>query len=270
MIACTIAGSDSGGGAGIQADLKTFQELKVFGTSVITALTAQNTKGVHGVYPVAATFVEAQMDAILDDFDVKAIKTGMLFDATIIQTVANRLRGMHIPLVIDPVMIAKGGQSLLLLEAVTAFKQYLLPLSTVCTPNIPEAEVLTGIQIETHKDIEKAAQSLLNQGVKCVVMKGGHLQGKYATDAIYQQDEAPFYVKAERFETLHTHGTGCTFSAALTAGLARGMNLKDAIIEAKRFVDAAIKHPLNIGHGFGPTNHFAYQQLDREQLVYVF
>lgn len=270
MIACTIAGSDSGGGAGIQADLKTFQELKVFGTSVITALTAQNTLGVHGVYPVEAAFVEAQLTAILDDFDVKAIKTGMLFDASIIRIIANQLEKINIPLVIDPVMIAKGGQSLLLQEAVSAFKQYLLPLSTVCTPNIPEAEILTGIPIKTQQDIKKAAYILLEQGVKCVVMKGGHLQGNIATDAIFQKNKPPFYVETERFETPHTHGTGCTFSAALTAGLAKGMNLREAIIEAKRFVDAAIKHPLNIGHGFGPTNHFAYQQLEKEQAVHVF
>lgn len=270
MIACTIAGSDSGGGAGIQADLKTFQELKVFGTSVITALTAQNTLGVHGVYPIEAAFVEAQLAAILADFDVKAIKTGMLFDASIIQAVAVQLKETNIPLVIDPVMIAKGGQSLLLQEAVSAFKQYLLPFSTVCTPNIPEAEVLTGIPIKTQQDIEKAAHILLEEGVKCVVIKGGHLQGNLATDAIYQQNELPFYVETDRFETPHTHGTGCTFSAALTAGLAKGMKLREAIIEAKRFVDAAIKHPLNIGQGFGPTNHFAYQQLQKEQAVHVF
>ena len=270
MIACTIAGSDSGGGAGIQADLKTFQELKVFGTSVITALTAQNTKGVHGVYPVEASFVEAQLTAVLADFDVKAMKTGMLFDATIIHAVACILKDKRIPLVVDPVMIAKGGQSLLLDEAVEAFKSDLLYLATVCTPNIPEVEVLTGISIQTQADIEKAANILLNYGVKCVVIKGGHLAGELATDTIYIQGEAPFYVETARFETPHTHGTGCTFSAALTAQLAKGETLRESIIEAKRFVDAAIKHPLNIGHGFGPTNHFAYQQLEGKQSVHVF
>ena len=270
MIACTIAGSDSGGGAGIQADLKTFQELKVFGTSVITALTAQNTKGVHGVYPVEASFVEAQLTAVLDDFDVKAMKTGMLFDTTIIRAVACLLKDKRIPLVVDPVMIAKGGQSLLLEKAVEAFKSDLLPLATVCTPNIPEAEVLTGISIQTQEEIEKAANILLSYGVKCVVIKGGHLQGELATDAIYIQGEAPFYVETARFKTPHTHGTGCTFSAALTAQLAKGEILRESIIEAKRFVDAAIKHPLNIGHGFGPTNHFAYQQLEGKQMVHVF
>lgn len=270
MIACTIAGSDSGGGAGIQADLKTFQELKVFGTSVITALTAQNTVGVHGVYPVDATFVEAQLMAVLDDFDVKAIKTGMLFDTAIIEKVAVTLQRVNTPLVIDPVMIAKGGQSLLLQEAIAAFKKKLLPLATIVTPNIPEAEALTGIEIRTEKEMEKAAQLLINGGAKCVVIKGGHLQGELATDAIFQQNEAPFYVETARFHTPHTHGTGCTFSAAITACLAKGMSLKESVIEGKRFVDAAIKHPLNIGNGYGPTNHFAFQQLQKELPVHVF
>lgn len=269
MIACTIAGSDSGGGAGIQADLKTFQELKVFGTSVITALTAQNTQGVHGIFPVEAGFVEAQLTAVLDDFEVKAVKTGMLFDAGIIQTVAQRLERTNIPIVVDPVMVAKGGQRLLLEEAVAAYKQYLLPIAAVCTPNIPEAEVLTGLTIESQEDIERAAQALLETGVRCVVMKGGHLKSDKARDAVYQQGEPPFYVETDRFETPHTHGTGCTFSAALTAGLAKDMSVQESIILAKRFVDAAIKHPLNIGHGLGPTNHFAYQQLEREMPVHV-
>jgi len=269
MIACTIAGSDSGGGAGIQADLKTFQELKVFGTSVITALTAQNTQGVHDIFPVDAGFVEAQLTAVLDDFEVKAIKTGMLFDSSIIRTVARQLDGTDIPIVVDPVMVAKGGQRLLLEEAVSVYKEVLLPISTVCTPNIPEAEVLTGITIATEQDIERAARILLATGVRCVVMKGGHLKSDKATDAIYQQDEPPFYVETDRFETPHTHGTGCTFSAALTAGLARGMSLHEAILLAKRFVDAAIRHPLNIGHGRGPTNHFAYNQMEEEIKVHV-
>lgn len=270
MIACTIAGSDSGGGAGIQADLKTFQEFKVFGASAITALTAQNTLGVHGVYPVEASFVTAQLQAILADFNVRAIKTGMLFDASIIRAVVTELKQMNIPLVIDPVMIAKGGQSLLVQEAVQALKMELLPLATVCTPNIPEAEVLTGIKIENEEDIERAAQLILSTGVRCVVMKGGHLDGSYATDSIYQAGAAPFFVQTKRLETRHTHGTGCTFSAAITAQLAKGVPLENAIIEAKRFVDAAIKYPLHIGQGHGPTNHFAYQQLEGKQQVHVF
>ncbi|MEK4626808.1 MAG: bifunctional hydroxymethylpyrimidine kinase/phosphomethylpyrimidine kinase [Solibacillus sp.] len=270
MIACTIAGSDSGGGAGIQADLKTFQELNVFGTSVITALTAQNTLGVHGVFPVDTAFVEAQLCAVLEDINIKAIKTGMLFDASIIQAVATILKKYQIPLVIDPVMIAKGGESLLLKEAVEALKENLLPLATVCTPNIPEAEVITGMKIRTEQDVYEAAQQILKLGVSCVVMKGGHLDGAMAKDSVFTLNEPPFHLETERINTKQTHGTGCTFSAALTAQLAKGQNLKDAIIEAKKFVHLAIQEPLNIGHGFGPTNHFAYRQFEGKCPVHVF
>lgn len=268
MIACTIAGSDSGGGAGIQADLKTFQALGVYGTSALTALTAQNTLGVHDVQPVDATFVKAQLDAILQDFDVRAIKTGMLFQSSIIEAVAERLQHETMPLVIDPVMIAKGGQSLLLQEAMRCFQQLLLPLATICTPNIPEAEALTGMSITTTAHVEAAAEQLLACGVQCVVIKGGHAAGVMARDFVCTQHDARFVVEAPRFQTKHTHGTGCTFSAAITACLAKGMSMREAIIEGKRFVDAAIKSPLNIGHGFGPTNHFAYA-CQKESAVHV-
>ncbi|MER1999395.1 MAG: bifunctional hydroxymethylpyrimidine kinase/phosphomethylpyrimidine kinase [Lysinibacillus sp.] len=270
MIACTIAGSDSGGGAGIQADLKTFQELKVYGTSVITALTAQNTLGVHGVEPVKSSFVAHQLQVILDDFKLKAIKTGMLFDASIIEAVVNGLKNTTIPLIVDPVMIAKGGQSLLLQEAIYVMKTKLLPIATVCTPNIPEAEILANMKIETEQDIHNAAKIILNTGVRYVIMKGGHLSGAMATDILFHCEKKPLVIQTSRFETPHTHGTGCTFSAALTAQLAKGEALEEAFIEAKRFVDAAIKNPLQIGCGHGPTNHFAYQQLKKEQLVHVF
>lgn len=260
MIACTIAGSDSSGGAGIQADLKTFQELGVFGTSVITALTAQNTLGVHGIFPTTVEFVQAQLKAVLEDLEVKAIKTGMLFDAEIIAGVVSLLKDQQIPLIVDPVMIAKGGASLLQQQAIFAMKEQLLPLATVCTPNIPEAEVLTGRTIETAEDIELAGRDLLALGVKCVVMKGGHLQGEKAMDTVFISDEPTFVMETERYDTKHTHGTGCTFSAAITAEMAKGRNLREAIIEAKKYVQLAISHPLNIGHGFGPTNHFAYRQ----------
>lgn len=259
MVALTIAGSDSGGGAGIQADIKTFQELGVFGTTVITALTAQNTCGVHDVYPVTADFVQAQLQAVLTDFDVLAVKTGMLFDAAIIETVAKCLAAHNIPLIIDPVMIAKGGQSLLQAQAVQALKEHLLPLATVCTPNIPEAEVLTGLKIETEQHIAAAAHILLQMGVRCVVMKGGHLTGACATDTVFIQGQSPFKLETVRVDTKQTHGTGCTFSAALTAALTQGQSLQEALMTAKTFVQLAISHPLNIGHGFGPTNHFAYR-----------
>lgn len=270
MIACTIAGSDSGGGAGIQADLKTFQELKVFGTSVITALTAQNTQGVHGIYPTPVDFIRAQLKAVLEDFDIHAIKTGMLFHAEIIEGLVSILEQQKIPLIVDPVMIAKGGASLLKEEAITALKEKLLPLATVCTPNIPEAEVLTGLTIKSDEDIANAANYLLDCGVHCVVIKGGHLSGSHAIDTVFIRGEKPFKLKTVRLNTKHTHGTGCTFSAAITAEIAKGKSIQVAILEAKKFVQLAIRYSLNIGHGFGPTNHFAYHEQRGVCDVHVF
>lgn len=259
-IVMTIAGSDSSGGAGIQADLKTFQELGVFGTSAITALTAQNTLGVEGIFPTSADFVKHQIEVVFQDLSVKAVKTGMLFSATIIEEVMKSLCGKDVLLVVDPVMIAKGGTSLLQNKAVEALLIKLLPLATVLTPNIPEAEVISGIEIKTEMDIQKAAEKILAMGVKCVVMKGGHLdEHRTATDSVYFADGTRFKMESERIETMHTHGTGCTFSAALTAFLGQGWSLKEAIIEAKKFVQLAIENPINIGHGHGPTNHFAYK-----------
>lgn len=268
MIACTIAGSDSGGGAGIQADLKTFQELGVFGTTVITALTAQNTTGVYGIFPTTAAFVQAQLDAILSDFNVQAIKTGMLYDASIIEAVAQRLQPLKIPLIVDPVMIAKGGESLLEESALNMLKMALLPLATVCTPNIPEAEVLTGRRIKTEQDLDLAAADLVALGIQYVVMKGGHILGDRAVDRIYSATEK-LVVSTTRIETKDTHGTGCTFSAALTAFLAKGIPMKEALIEAKTFIHLAIATPLNIGAGHGPTNHFAYKKYQGEMEVRI-
>lgn len=260
-IVTTIAGSDSGGGAGIQADLKTFQELKVFGTSVITALTAQNTLGVSGVLPTEVRFVEKQFLALLEDFPISAIKTGMLFSSDIIQKVATIITDLEISLIVDPVMIAKGGENLLQQEAVQALRTHLLPLATVLTPNIPEAEVLTDMKIETVHDIQQAAQALLQLGVQCVVIKGGHLADeKYATDYVFIKDGRTFTMQSKRINTKNTHGTGCTFSAALTAFIAQGLPLEQAIVEAKKFIQMAITHDLSIGNGHGPTNHFAYQK----------
>ena len=259
MIALTIAGSDSGGGAGIQADIKTFQELGVFGTTAITALTAQNTLGVYDVLDVTSAFLKQQLDAVLADFNVKAIKTGMLFSAQLIEVVAKTMgKYKNIPLVVDPVMIAKGGEGLLQEQAVEALKTKLLPLTLICTPNIPEAEVLTGMTIRNEKDIEQAARKVLGMGVQYVVMKGGHLDGEYSTDTVFWND-GYFTMKTPRIDTKNTHGTGCTFSAAITAHLAKGLSIEDAIIEAKKFIHLAISNPLSIGHGHGPTNHFAYK-----------
>ena len=256
----TIAGSDSGGGAGIQADLKTFQELKVFGTSVITALTAQNTLGVSNVMPIEANFVKQQLQALLEDFSISAMKTGMLFSSDIIQTISQMMANTKVPLIVDPVMIAKGGESLLQQDAIDAIMNLLLPIATIVTPNIPEAERLTSREIKTLADIKEAAYLLLQTGVRCVIIKGGHLADKdFAIDYIFFHDGQSFSMQTPRISTKNTHGTGCTFSAALTAFLGGGLPIKEAIIEAKKFIQLAITYDLALGKGHGPTNHFAYQ-----------
>lgn len=268
-IVMTVAGSDSGGGAGIQADLKTFQELGVFGTTAITALTAQNTSGVEGIFPVEKDFVKQQMLTVFEDLPVRALKTGMLFSSEIIEEVAQILAEKDMLLVIDPVMIAKGGAALLQKSAVDALKKHLLPIATVITPNIPEAAELSGVEITTAADVKKAAHILLESGVNCVVMKGGHLEGDQAVDTVFFADGTSFVMESRRIQTKQTHGTGCTFSAAITAFLGKGFELKEAIIEAKKFVQLAISHPLNIGNGHGPTNHFAYKYYKEEVEVMV-
>ncbi len=267
-IVMTIAGSDSGGGAGIQADLKTFQELGVFGTTAITAVTAQNTLGVAGISPIPADFVVQQIRTVFDDLPVKVVKTGMLFSSDIIKAVAKELANRReLQIVIDPVMIAKGGATLLQQQAIEALITDLLPIATVITPNIPEAEVLSGIKISSPVHIEQAAKSLLARGVSCVVMKGGHLTGATAVDSVFLADGTAFTVEATRIQTKQTHGTGCTFSAALTSFLAKGLNMQQAIVEAKKFVQLAISNPLHIGNGHGPTNHFAYKQYNGNRQV---
>ena len=260
QVVTTISGSDSGGGAGIQADLKTFQELKVFGTSVITALTAQNTLGVSGVIPIEASFVEQQLQALLEDFSISAVKTGMLFSSAIIQTIAQMMADAKVPLIVDPVMIAKGGESLLQQDAIDAIINLLLPIATIVTPNIPEAETLAGREIKTLADIKEAAYLLLQTGVQCIIIKGGHLVDKdFAIDYVFFKDGQSFSMQTPRIATKNTHGTGCTFSAALTAFLGSGLPIKKAIIEAKKFIQLAITYDLALGNGHGPTNHFAYQ-----------
>ncbi|MFJ7665630.1 bifunctional hydroxymethylpyrimidine kinase/phosphomethylpyrimidine kinase [Lysinibacillus sp. NPDC097195] len=260
-IVTTIAGSDSGGGAGIQADLKTFQELGVFGTSVLTALTAQNTLGVMDVLPIDQGFVNKQLQVLLDDFSISAIKTGMLFSSDIIRTVAQTFCHSAIPLIVDPVMIAKGGESLLQQQAIAALKEELLPLATIVTPNVPEAETLIGRKIETLLEIQQAAQALLQLGVQCVIIKGGHLANEdFAVDYVFFNNGTTFSMQTPRIATKNTHGTGCTFSAALTAFIGQKLPLKQAIIEAKKFIQLAILHNLSIGNGNGPTNHFAYKK----------
>lgn len=249
--ALTIAGSDSGGGAGIQADLRTFQAHGVFGTSAITAVTAQNTMGVRAVVALSPAMVIAQIDAVADDFSLAATKIGMLANADIITVVAAALGRHHLgPVVIDPVMVAKGGDSLLADDAVAALRDVLLPRATLITPNIPEAEALTGIRIATVADMRAAAQQLLATGAQAVVIKGGHLDGP-ATD-VYADRFGIEELTAPRIASTHTHGTGCTFSSAVAARLALGDPLKQAVREAKTYVRRAIERAPHLGHGHGP------------------
>ena len=264
-VVMTIAGSDSGGGAGIQADLKTFQELDVFGTSVITALTAQNTLGVHDILATTSEFVRAQAEAVLADFPVRAVKTGMLASGEIAREIAEILSMRDLKLVVDPVMVAKGGAQLLGMGAVRDLRDYLIPLSSVITPNIPEAEVLTGMPIRHERQIEKAAEHLLRLGTGCVVMKGGHMDDlDFATDTVYFANGHSFKMTTKRVKTRHTHGTGCTFSAAITAFLGQGRTVEESILEAKQFIQQAIEQELGLGSGNGPTNHFAYKKSSKK------
>ncbi len=252
----TIAGSDSGGGAGIQADLKTITVLGGFGMSVVTALTAQNTLGVRGIHKVPASFVAAQFDAVAEDIGVDAAKTGMIASRSIIHIVASKIREYGIGnLVVDPVMIAKGGASLMESAARNALVKELIPLARVVTPNIPEAEVLTGTTIDGPEGMRRAAEAIAGMGARSVVVKGGHLEGE-AVDLLYENGKCRLF-RSRRIETADTHGTGCTFSAALAVGLAKGQSVEKAVSGAKQYVTSAIRHSLRIGGGHGPTNHLA-------------
>jgi len=265
--ALTIAGSDSGGGAGIQADLKTFQELGVYGMTAITAITAQNTLGVQGVFPSSADAIAMQLDSIGCDLTPDAVKTGMLFSKEIIRIVADKVRQYHWRnFVIDPVMIAKGGSPLLQQEAVQSVITHLLPLALVTTPNLPEAEILTGMSIHTLNDREEAAKIIVQMGSQYVVMKGGHdASTDQVLDLLYD-GENYIYMENLRIETRHTHGTGCTYSAAITAELAKGKSVHEAVQIAKSFIQSAIEDQLGMGSGHGPTNHFAYQRRQRGEI----
>lgn len=263
--ALTIAGSDSGGGAGIQADLKTFQELGVFGMSAITAITAQNTLGVQGVYPLPVEAVEQQLSSIGDDLPPDAVKTGMLFSSGIIRAAAAAIRRYGWSrVVVDPVMIAKGGASLLQQEAIDTMIDSLLPLAAVVTPNIPEAEALSGVSITNTASRREAAKRIHQYGCRNVMIKGGHDadDADYATDLLYDGETFTEFT-APRIATRHTHGTGCTFASAVAAGLAQGFEVPEAVRLAKQFIQAAIAEPLHIGGGHGPTNHWAYGRRKR-------
>ncbi len=253
--ALTIAGSDSGGGAGIQADLKTFAALGVYGTSALTAITAQNTVGVTAVHEIPTEIIAAQIEAVISDIGADAVKTGMLSSSAIVEMVAQELKRHRVErLVVDPVMIAKSGDSLLQPEAVEALRSKLVPLAAVVTPNIPEAEVLTGMTVASLDDMRRAAEHIVGMGARSVVVKGCHLAGP-ATDLFYDGSQFKEFT-APRIDTVNTHGTGCTFASAVAAGLARGMEVVDAVALAKDYVTEAISRSFPIGRGHGPLNHF--------------
>jgi hydroxymethylpyrimidine kinase/phosphomethylpyrimidine kinase len=253
-IALTIAGSDSGGGAGIQADLKTFAALGVYGASVITSVTAQNTLEVTGIYDLPAEFVVLQLDTVVRDLAVDAIKTGMLSNPLIIRAVSERLNALGIRrLVVDPVMVAKGGAALLRKEAEAELIKGLLPLATVVTPNLGEAEVLAAMPIRDLSDVKQAARRIYEQGPRNVVVKGGHLEGP-PVDVLFDGQRFEYF-EGERIETKSLHGTGCTFASAIAAELAKNAEVVDAVRSAKAFITEAIRLAEPIGHGFGPTHH---------------
>ncbi|MEK4969967.1 bifunctional hydroxymethylpyrimidine kinase/phosphomethylpyrimidine kinase [Cytobacillus sp. FSL R7-0696] len=253
--ALTIAGSDSGGGAGIQADLKTFSANGVFGMSVITAITAQNTVEVRSVQDIEINIIKDQIEAVFDDIQVDAVKIGMLSSSETVKIVADRLNHYSPKvIVLDPVMVSKGGHHLLKEQAIEALKAKMLPLATVITPNIPEAEVLSGMTIRTVEDMEQACKKLYELGPKAVLLKGGHLEGE-PNDLLWDGQSFNWF-NGRRVETKNTHGTGCTLSSAIAAGLAKGEELIEAIQSAKNYISIAIEHSLALGHGHGPTNHF--------------
>jgi hydroxymethylpyrimidine/phosphomethylpyrimidine kinase len=254
--ALTIAGSDSGGGAGIQADLKTFAALGVYGTSALAAVTAQNTVGVTGVHLLPPAFVVQQIDAVASDIAIDAVKTGMLGTAAIVDAVAGALdRWAFSHVVVDPVMIAKSGDRLIAEDAVGAVRDRLLPLATVITPNRLEAEVLLGAGVSSREDAAAAARALVARGARAAVVKGGHFDEPEVVDLLF--DGRAFHeFRHPRQDTRHTHGTGCTFASAIAACLARGAELAAAVQEASDYVAGAIAHGLAIGHGHGPLDHF--------------
>jgi hydroxymethylpyrimidine/phosphomethylpyrimidine kinase len=256
-VALTIAGSDSGAGAGIQADLKTFAALGVYGVSVVTAITAQNTLGVRAVQEIDVGVVGAQLDAVAEDFPIGALKTGMLSSSAIIDAVVDGIRRHELRhLVVDPVMVAKSGDRLLREDAVAVLRDRLIPLAEVVTPNIPEAEVLARRSIRTIEDRVSAGKAILGLGARAVVIKGGHLEEDPVSDLLIDINGVQEF-KAARIATTSTHGTGCTFSAAIAAGLASGQDLATAVGQARDYLSDALVGATGLGHGRGPLNHFA-------------
>ncbi|MGE0450663.1 MAG: bifunctional hydroxymethylpyrimidine kinase/phosphomethylpyrimidine kinase [Vicinamibacterales bacterium] len=255
-VVLTIAGSDSGAGAGIQADLKTFAAMGVYGTSAITAITAQNTVGVSAAQVLPSDLVVAQIEAVASDFTIAATKTGMLGSAAVVEAVAAAIADLELPLVVvDPVMQAKGGDRLLDTDAVAALRQTLLPHALVVTPNIPEAEALTGITIRNLDDAKRAAERLRGHRGPAVVVKGGHAEGPEVVDLLF--DGERFYeFRVPRIDSRNTHGTGCTFASAIAASLAHGRSLPDSTARAQAYVSDAIRCGLALGSGHGPLDHF--------------
>ncbi|MGP4071733.1 bifunctional hydroxymethylpyrimidine kinase/phosphomethylpyrimidine kinase [Piscibacillus sp. B03] len=255
----TIAGTDPSGGAGIQADLKTFQELQTYGMSVITSVVAQNTTGVQSVHHLPVDFIEEQLDSVLTDIPVDAFKTGMIATEEMMRIIYHRLKSQEIYYVLDPVMVATSGDVLIDENAREYLRDYLIPLSTVITPNIPEAEYLTETSITSMDDMKVAAKIFVHElGASAALIKGGHLEGE-PTDWLYNGEE--FYkFTSNRINTTSTHGTGCTYSAAITALLAQGKLLLTSIESAKQFVTAALKYSFPLGHGNGPTNHWGIRE----------
>ncbi|MGH2709917.1 MAG: bifunctional hydroxymethylpyrimidine kinase/phosphomethylpyrimidine kinase [Actinomycetota bacterium] len=252
--ALTIAGSDSGGGAGIQADLKTFQALGVFGMSAITAVTVQNTKGVSGYEELSPDLVADQIRAVVTDIGIDAAKTGMLASAPIVTAAAEALRDLEVPnLVVDPVSVSKHGHPLLAEDAVGALRSEILPLATLVTPNLPEAALLAGFPVQTREEMERAGRAILELGARAVLVKGGHREGPDSTDLLITSTGVE-EIRGERIDTPHTHGTGCVLSAAIASYLALGDDLGTSVRRAKEFVTEAIRAHLEIGEGIGPVN----------------
>ncbi|MFD1317625.1 bifunctional hydroxymethylpyrimidine kinase/phosphomethylpyrimidine kinase [Loigolactobacillus zhaoyuanensis] len=257
----TIAGTDSGGGAGIMADIKTMQERHTFAAAVVVAVTAQNTLGVQDFTALPAQLINEQFASIAADLKIRACKTGMLADAKHVKLVAANLKKYDFgPLTVDPVMIAKGGAPLLAADAIESVKTKLLPLATLVTPNLPEAQRLTGLTITTAADMEKAARELQKLGAKNVLIKGGHAEQNEVRDYTLLESGESFWVSAPRVATKRTHGTGDTLSSCITAELAKGQSMTAAIRLAKKFVAAAITDGIQVGHGHGPLNHWAYRK----------
>ncbi len=250
-----IAGSDSGGGAGIQADIKSVTALGGYAATAITAITVQNTLGVTGVHPIPSAIVEAQGRAVLDDIGADAIKTGMLGDTALIEVVARLIDSAPgVAAVIDPVMIAKGGASLLAMDAISAVKALMIPRAALLTPNAPEAAALTGLEVVTTDDLRRAGEALLALGARAVLMKGGHVEGSTVIDVL-MTPEGETTFEGERIDTRHTHGTGCTLASACAAGLAQGLPLTDAVARAWGYVAEAIRRAPSFGQGHGPLDH---------------